>query len=34
MLGARVHESGQLIDAATSTFTGAIRVMPATAHPR
>lgn len=27
--GARVHEKGQLVDPATSTFVGTIRVMPA-----
>jgi hypothetical protein len=30
LLGARVHETGQLADAATSRFTGSITVFPAT----
>lgn len=30
--GARVHEEGQLVDAANSCFEGVIRIMPATAH--
>jgi hypothetical protein len=31
LLGARVHEEGQLVDAATLRFQGTIQVMPATA---
>jgi hypothetical protein len=31
LLGAQVHEEGQLVDAATLRFVGSIRVMPATA---
>ena len=31
LLGARVHEEGQLVDAATLQFQGSIQVMPATA---
>jgi hypothetical protein len=31
LLGARVHEEGQLVDAATLQFQGSIRLMPATA---
>jgi hypothetical protein len=30
LLGARVHETGQLVDAATSRFTGSITAFPAT----
>jgi hypothetical protein len=30
LLGARVHETGQLVEAATSRFTGSITVFPAT----
>ena len=30
LLGARVHQTGQLVDAATSRFTGSITVFPAT----
>jgi hypothetical protein len=32
--GARVHEKGQLVDAATRAFEGTIRVMPSTAGRR
>jgi hypothetical protein len=32
LLGAQVHEEGQLVDADTLQFQGAIRIMPATAH--
>ena len=30
-LGAQVHEQGQLVDAATSTFVGTIQIMPGSA---
>jgi hypothetical protein len=32
LLGARVHEEGQLVNATDFCFAGTIRVMPATAH--